>query len=129
LPPPRSLKNPENAVVSYLYWISYAYRLARSSVASQTFTPYEEVHVDSYIQYNLQEGRAIEQAPTALKLTTVSTTDGTATVRAHEEWVYRYISTKTRMYTTAPLTYTVVKGADGLWRVDSVEASATTPVK
>jgi hypothetical protein len=135
LPPPWSLKNPENAVVSYLYWISFAYRVANSRVASQTYTPYEEVHVDSYIQYNLQEGRAIEQAPTVLRLTTVSATENTATVRAHEEWTYRYISTKTRTYTTAPLaaayesTYTVVKGEDGLWRVDSVEASATTPVK
>jgi hypothetical protein len=135
LPPPWSLKNPENAVVSYLYWISVAYRTLDSTVASQTFTPNEEVKVDSYVEYNRQQERALEQVPTALRLTTVSATENTATVSAREEWTYRYISTKTRTYTTAPLaaayesTYTVVKGQDGLWRVDSVEASATTLVK
>jgi len=60
-PPPPMLRDPRTAVCSYQLWISYAYRVLNSDVASMTFDPYEEVRVNSYVMYNLQEGRAIDQ--------------------------------------------------------------------
>ncbi|HEX9094017.1 MAG TPA: hypothetical protein VF902_08540 [Coriobacteriia bacterium] len=134
-PPPWSLGSPENAVISYLHWISLAYRVSNSEVASQTFTPYEEVRVNSYVQYNIQEGRAIDQVLTGLQVKSVQASEGTATVAAHEEWRYRYISLKTKRYSSAEQTasyestYTVVKGEDGAWRVDKVQALSAGPVK
>lgn len=134
-PPPWQLTSPSTAVVSYLYWISFAYRVSDSDMASQTFTPFEEVRVNSYVHYNDQEGRAIDQKLTDLNIRTVATKDGTATVTAHEEWTYRYISLKTGKYAgpgheaAYDSTYTVVRDPEGLWRVDRVEASATVDVK
>lgn len=135
VPPKAVLDKPETAVISYLNWISAAYRVLRSDVASQTFTNYEEVRINSYVQYNRQEGRAIDQALTKLDISSVKSEGGTATVTAREDWRYRYISLATKRYSSAEMTasydttYTVVKGADGLWRVDRVEASPKVPVK
>jgi len=127
VPPPPMLRTPETAVYSYLLWISYAYRILDSNVATLTFSPYEEVRVDSYVQLNRQEGRAIDQRLLALKIKSVASTGTTATVAARESWVYRYIDMATVKYKSATLkasydsTYTVVKGKTG-WIVDSVKA-------
>lgn len=129
------LLTPESAITSYLKWISFAYRVGDSSVASQTFTPYEEVRVNSYVQYNKQEGRAIDQRLTALRVKSATIAEATATVTAHEEWSYRYISLRTGKYdgpqrsASYESTYTVVRGTDELWRVDKVEATSTVPVE
>lgn len=135
-PPPPMLRDPKTSIYSYLVWISYAYRVMNSDVASMTFSPYEEVRVNSYVEYNRQEGRAIEQTLTSIAFKSERTKGSTATVAAYEEWEYRYISTQTGKYTTAPLkasyntTYTVVYYPDKKqWLVDSVEASATAPIK
>lgn len=135
-PPPPMLREPKTAIYSYLLWISYAYRIMNSDVASMTFSPYEEVRVNSYVEYNRQEGRAIEQTLTSIAFKDVRTKGSTATVSAREEWLYRYISTQTGKYSTEPMTatynttYTVVFYPDKKqWLVESVEASSTTPVK
>ena len=56
------LDTPESAVESYLDWISFAYSVADSEVASPTMTPEELVRVDSYIQYNVEQQRRIDQS-------------------------------------------------------------------
>ena len=128
-PPPPMLRTPETAVYSYLLWISYAYRVLDSNVATLTFSPYEEVRVDSYVQLNRQEGRAIDQRLLELKIKSVASTGTTATVAARESWAYRYIDMATVKYKSATLkasydsTYTVVKGNTG-WVVDSVKAKS-----
>lgn len=133
-PPPPALKDPRTAVYSYLLWISYAYRVLNSDVASKTFDPYEEVRVNSYVMYNFQEGRAIDQRLLDAKLRDWESKGDTATVSMSESWVYRYISTKTGKYTTPALnasydtTYTVVKLKND-WVVHSVEATSSAPVK
>jgi hypothetical protein len=134
-PPPPSLKDPRTAVYSYLLWISYAYRVLNSDVASRTFDSSEEVRVNSYVMYNFQEGRAIDQRLIVAQVKAWDSKDSTATVAMHEEWAYRYISTQTGNYTTQPLTaayettYTLVRQKDN-WLVHSVEASASSgPVK
>lgn len=133
-PPPPALKDPRTAVYSYLLWISYAYRVLNSDVASKTFDPYEEVRVNSYVMYNLQEGRAIDQRLLDAKLKDWESKGDTATVSMSESWVYRYISTKTGKYATPAMnasydtTYTVVKIKND-WVVHSVEATSSAPVK
>ena len=135
VPPPVVQITPEDAVASYIDWVSLAYRVANSRMASQTFTPYEEVRVDSYIRYNIEQRRAIDQSPTVVRFGRVTIKENTATVAAHEEWTYRYISLDTKRYSGPPLsasyetTYTVVRGEDGLWRVDKVEANSASEVE
>jgi hypothetical protein len=130
-PPPPALKDPRKAVYSYLLWISYAYRVLNSDVASKTFDPYEEVHVNSYVMYNFQQGRAIDQKILAANLKSMTSKGDTATVALHEEWAYRYISTETGKYTSPvnsiayETTYTVVR-LKGDWVVHSVEATSGT---
>ncbi len=126
-PPEADLSEPESAVKSYTDWISYAYRVLDSDVATHTFTSYEEVRVNSYVQYNLQQGRGIEQFLADYDYDLVATTDATATVVGSEFWRYRYFALDGSRYLTEPreasydVTYTVVLGEDGLWRVDKVE--------
>lgn len=130
------LSSPESAVRSYLDWTSYAYRTAQSPAAVPTMSSYEEVRVDSYIQYNIQKYRVIDQ-----KLLSITfgkpTVEGTHTlVPAKESWTYSYVSIQTAgkvlegpfpaRYDT---TYTVVKNAKGDWVVDSLEAKALGTVK
>ncbi len=126
-PPPPMLREPRTAVYSYLLWISYAYRILNSDVASQTFSPYEEVRVNSYVELNRQEGRAIDQRLLKADVRSERSKGSTATVALRESWVYRYIDTKTSVYKTPAYTatydttYTVVK-QKGNWVVDSVDA-------
>ncbi|NTU72059.1 MAG: hypothetical protein HGB10_09615 [Coriobacteriia bacterium] len=133
-PPPPALKDPRTAVYSYLLWISYAYRVLNSDVASFTFTPEEEVRVNSYVMYNFQEGRAIDQRLLVANIKSSKSKGDTATVAMHEEWIYRYISTQTGTYTSEPLeaaydtTYTLVR-QDGNWLVHSVAATSSAGIK
>lgn len=128
-PPPVMNRDPESAVHSYLSWISLAYRLLRSDVASPTFTENEEVRVDSYVEFNRQQGRAIDQRLVGFEVRSTVASELTATVVASEAWRYRYISTATGDYegethaVSYDTTYTVVRGPAGGWRVERVEAS------
>ncbi|GAB4276358.1 MAG: hypothetical protein Kow0056_06710 [Coriobacteriia bacterium] len=134
IPPAPDLSTPEAAVRSYLDWTSLAYRMANSEAASAVVTPWEEVRVDSYIQYNREQGRGIEQFLTRFDITSVAVEEPTATVTAYEEWRYRYFSLDSLEYLgpehTAKYdtTYTVVWTEDR-WLVDSVEAEALGPVE
>jgi hypothetical protein len=134
-PPPPALADPRTAVYSYQLWISYAYRVLNSDVASRTFSPEEEVRVNSYVMYNFQEGRAIDQRLLVANVKAWESQGSTATVSMHEEWVYRYISTATGKYTSPvqnasyETTYTLVRQNDD-WVVHSVQAAPTSgPVK
>ena len=123
--------SPRTAVHSYLLWVSYAYRVLNSDVASRTFSPFEEVRVNSYVMYNLQEGRAIDQRLLASKLKAWESKGSTATVSMHEEWAYRYISTATGRYSSPvhraayETTYTVIRQNDD-WVVHAVEATSVS---
>jgi len=122
-------------VYSYLTWISYAYRLLDSDVATMTFSPAEEVRVNSYVELNREKGRAIDQRLVDSRIKSVVSKGVTATVGVRESWVYRYIDTSTAKYSSPVLkasydsTYTVIKGRSG-WLVDSVRvAPLGGPVK
>jgi hypothetical protein len=134
-PAPADLATPQSAVRSYLDWISYAYRIAVSDVASHTASPGESVRVDSYVQYNLQErNRRIDQQMVKFMLRKEAEKDSRATVSAIETWDYRYLSASGKLsmsptYTTSyETTYTLVRTGDG-WVVDSVKAKPLDEVK
>lgn len=128
-PAPVVNADPESAVRSYLGWITLAYRILNSDVASPTFTPEEEVRVNSYVEFNRQQGRAIDQRLVEFRVVELESVGSTATLAAREVWHYRYISTQTGEYSgeshavSYDTTYTVVSDAAGGWRVASVQAS------
>ncbi len=134
-PQPPVLTTPESAVRSYLDWVSYAYRIGTSAVATPTMTPYEEVRVDSYTQYNLQKLQLIDQTLKSITFGKASITATKALVPAKEKWDYRYVSIKTAgkivggpFSASYDTTYTLVRSGQN-WVVDSVEAAASGKVK
>jgi hypothetical protein len=134
-PAPWLLTTPESAVRSYLDWVSYAYRIGQSQVATPTMSAAEEVRVDSYNQYNLENKRLLDQTLKSITFGKQSKGATSTLVPAKESWTYSYLSVaegNRRMggpysvdYDTA---YTVVKTSRG-WVVDSVSAKALGPVK
>jgi hypothetical protein len=134
-PAPWNLSTPETAVRSYLAWITYAYRIGQSDVATPTMTAAEEVRVDSYNQYNLEKSRLIDQRLNSITFGTPSKGATSTLVPAKESWTYSYLSVAegnkslggpySLSYET---TYSMVKTTRG-WVVDSTTAKANGPVK
>ena len=134
-PQPWVLTTPESAVRSYLDWTSYAYRIGQSSFATATMTSYEEVRVDSYVQYNIQKSRLIDQTLKSITFGKANLEGARTIVPAKEQWTYRYVSIDTGNKTLAgpysasyDTTYTVVKSGKR-WVVDSVKAKNLGTVK
>lgn len=155
-PPPMLDRDPRTSVYSYLLWISYAYRILSSDVATSTFTPWEEVRVNSYVALNkLEKKRALDQVIVKLEFKgEPRITDDTSTVTgidleqakppyskvaivpAVETWKYRYIDIKTGRYAgpwydvTYDSTYTVVfDESRKAWLVHQVDATPRGEVK
>ena len=129
------LATPTSAVRSYLAWTSYALRTATSAVATPTMGPDEGVRVDSYVQYNLEKGRLLDQALTHITFGKPVISSAHTLVPTHEEWRYRYLSIAAGNrvvggpYSVSyDATYTVTKTPRG-WVVDSVKAKALGEVK
>jgi hypothetical protein len=126
------LDSPEQAIRSYLAWVSFAYRTARPDVAAATMTEAEQVRVDAYCQYNIQtKGRLIDQQLKTISFDEVSGDSMRMTVSATEEWSYTYVSIsepekRPGKVIAGPHTaryeslYTLVKREAG-WVVDSVK--------
>lgn len=130
-PEPPTLTTPESAVRSYLAWISYAYRIGDSDVAKPAMSALEEVRVNSYVQYNLQEyNRVIDQELGSITFgTPVSKDASTTMLPAKEKWTYEWVSVQEAgkvvggpFWADYDTTYTVTKNKDGNWVVDHVEA-------
>lgn len=135
-PEPWVLTTPESAVRSYLDWVSYAYRIGESSVATATMTVEQEVLVDSYNQKNLQDGRLIDQKLDELILGEKIAQQEKRLIPAKERWTYRYVSIEQADKTlegpfeaSYETTYTVVKNEDGAWVVGDVEVKAVGEVE
>lgn len=135
LPGKPDFSSPKAAVLTYLDYTRFAYRMANSDLASAAASPYEGVHVDSYIELNREKDQGIEQQLTKFAERSQSKEGTRVVFAASEEWRYRYftLSSKvyaTPMYTTAyETTYTLVARPRGGWYVDSVDAKALTTVK
>jgi hypothetical protein len=130
-PAPWNLKTPQTAIRSYLDWTSYAYSIGQSFVATPTMSAQEDVRVDGYIQYNIQQSRLISQKLVSITFGKPKVTATSTLVPVKENWTYSYISTAVGNkvvggpYTaTYDATYTVIKAKGGTWIVDSVDAKA-----
>lgn len=130
------LSSPESAVMSYLDWSSFAYRIGQSQVARDTMGPNQEVHVDSYVQYNIQQGRLLDQRLQSIGFGESIAEGEMVYLPATEKWTYRYISiTEAGEVLGGPYeasyetTYTVVRTGDNTWVVDDIQARALGEVK
>lgn len=130
------LSSPESAVRSYLDWVSFAYRTTESAAATHTMSAQQEVMVDSYVQFNLQKSRRIDQTLDAITFGKASLGVQRATLPAREKWTYRYVSISDPSKTLGgpypasyETTYTLVKRDTGDWVVDSVDVSTIGDVK
>ena len=112
-----------------MHWVTYAYEVADSDVATMTFSADEEVRINSYVQLNREKQRRIQQR--LLDFTPgAESVEGTAVLlSARERWEYRYLElgsarlvspTYVLSYET---TYTLVPRSGGGWIVDRVEAA------
>ena len=129
------LSTPEAAVRAYLDWTSYAYRIAQSRVALPVMSTYQEVRVDSYVQYNIQQGRLLDQTLKEITFGEPREDAERVHVPVSETWEYSYISIEdvgkvidgphTVSYDA---TYTVIPQGDD-WVVDEVKATALGPVE
>jgi hypothetical protein len=135
-PSPWNLKTPQSAVRSYLDWTAYAYRIGQSAAATATMTSYEEVRVDAYNQYNVEQKRLLAETLQSITFGKSSAGATSTLVPAVEQWTYSYLSIDTgNKVLSGPFTasydstYTVVKNTAGEWRVDSVLAVAKGTVK
>lgn len=134
-PAPWDLSTPQKAVTSCLEWTSYAYRIATSSAATATMGADQGVRIDSYIQYNLQRKRLLDQHLDSITFGTASKTATATLVPAKEKWTYSYMSiSKVGKVVGGPYgasyetTYTVSKTAKG-WIVMSVVAKPIGTIK
>lgn len=130
------LSTPEAAVRSYIDWTSYSYRIAQSQAALPTMSTYQEVHVDSYIQYNIQKSRLLDQTILTLEFGDITVDGDTATVPVKETWEYSYVSIEEAgKVISGPYeieydaVYTLLKSDSGDWVVDSVDATALGEVQ
>jgi hypothetical protein len=130
------LTTPESAVRSYLTWVSYAYRIGQSQMATPTMTAREELPMDSYCQYNLEKGRLLDQTLKSIAFGAASTGTTSTLLPAKESWTYSYLSVKEgNPKIGGPYsidyesTYTVVKNEKGDWLVDAVQSKALGTVK
>ena len=134
MPPPAEHATPESAARAYLDWVSFAYRMVNSEIATPVMTAEEWVAVDAYIQLNRQEGRAIEQSLISFEVRSQSAETTSAVLAAREEWLYRYFSVDTLAYESEPIrasyetTYTLVLEDRG-WLVADVEAAPLTELE
>ncbi len=134
VPAEPDLSAPEPAVSSYLEWISFAYRMANSDIATQTMTPWQAVRTDAYIELNRQNGEGIEQRLLDFSVRDMTEEVTSTVIAASERWWFRYFSLDTLRYTSEPhevsyeTTYTVVF-VDDRWLVDDVDAEPLGPLE
>lgn len=135
-PAKADLTTPDKAVESYLRWVTFSYRMMNSDLSSATMEPTETVRVDSYVQLMRQSNKGIDQTLTSFKVTFREVNGNRASIRANETWRYAYFSSSDPMKAVSPLysaeyvtIYRLVRGKDGLWRVDQVEATPKGAVK
>ncbi len=134
-PAPAVLTSPKSAVTSYMDWVTYAYRIGDSDVATNTMSEDEEVRVNSFVELNTEQQRRISQVLTSFKPGPASVEGTHATLGASEVWEYRYLSVDgaaavSPTYTASyEATYNVILVRPKTWVVDSVDVRALGEVK
>jgi len=130
---PQETRNstPEEAVRSYLDWVTFAFRTMDSEVATPTMTPDEASRISYYITMNRAEDKILNQRLDSFEIRSVDISDQVALVAATEEWTYNHKSVAKGTFdepiqVSYEATYTVLS-FDGVWRVQSVEATRLEP--
>lgn len=125
-PEPWDLSSPDNAVWSYLLWRSHSYRTVNSDVSTPTMNAREQIRVDSYIEFNRQQGKYLNAIPLSVDFLQIRTTEATSVVTTYEKWHYSYYDINDKTLLEGPIfasydaTYTLT--LDGKeWKVESVE--------
>jgi len=135
LPAEPAFDTPREAVESYLAWVAFAYEMADSDVATMSFSPAEEVRVNSYVQLNKEKGQRIRQRLLSFSQGQASMVGTITLVPARERWDYQYLeltsarSVSTTYSVSYDVTYTLVPRDEGGWIVDAVEATPLGHVK
>jgi hypothetical protein len=130
-----TFETPVDAVKSYLDWVTYAYEMANSDVATMTFSPDEEVRVNSYVQFNKEKNQRIRQRLIKFTPGGASKVGTTTVLPASETWQYQYLDlttarTVTPTYTVSyETTYTLIRRDGDGWVVHKVEAQPLGEVK
>ena len=132
-PKPWDLSTPESAVRSYLDWTNYSYRTATSDASSATMSPKEAVRVDSYVQYNTESKKLLDQELKSISFGKPSVGATSTTITTTEQWTYTYRSVEQgNKIVGGPFDvsydarYTVIKQKNGQWVVDAVAATKTS---
>ena len=147
-PSPVNHNTPQDAVLSYLLWTSWAYYMGQSDLAmnAKAMTAFEEPRVTAYISKLIQDDSRINQRLDRLEILSVdskpysntkegySTFTKVATVKASEKWTYNYQTISTgkwgQTYTaTYKTTYTLYKDKATGWAVDSVKIDTYTGIR
>jgi hypothetical protein len=130
IPTPLDTKQstPQEAIESYLAWLTYAFRNMDSEVATPTMTPDLAQRTAYYITMNAADEKALNQRLDSLTFVQVEVQDTVATVKTNETWTFNYLSLRTGNFDEPQVvryeaTYTVLM-IDGIWRVQSVDVKS-----
>jgi len=137
IPMPTEMRQatPEEAVETYLEWLTFAYRYADSEVATPTMTADMAQRVSYYITMNLSADRVLNQRLDSFEIVEVENQNEIALVKTKEAWTFNYLSPQTGEFgddfeVTYSVRYTVIV-INGMWRVQNVAAerlSTTEPL-
>jgi len=132
IPIPLEMKQatPQEAVETYLEWLTYSYRNMDSEIATPTMTPDLARRVSYYITMNAADGNALNQRLDSFSIKDTEINDTIATVTTEETWTFNYLSLETGNFTTPVVeSYRVsyiVLLIDGRWIVQSADAEIVT---
>ena len=122
---------PEEAIRTYLEWLTYSYRHMKSDVATQTMTPDLARRVEYYITMNAAQNQALNQRLDSLEFIDTEIHGEVATVETREAWTFNYLALDTGTFGDPVVAhykviYTVLL-IDGVWRVQSANAEELNP--
>jgi hypothetical protein len=121
---------PEEAVETYLEWLTFAYRYADSEVATPTMTPDMSQRASYYITMNLSADKILNQRLDSFEFVKSNYQGEIALIDTKEQWTFNYLSKKTGEFSelyeaSYEVRYTVLL-VDGVWVVQSVAADKTS---
>jgi len=137
-PPKPNHKTPQDAVLSFLLWVSWGYYSGDIDSASAVMTPFQEPRTTAYFMKLMQEDLRINQRLDLLEVVSIekeefkSSKPGyeafseRAQVVTREEWTFNYQTLSTQEW-GAPqrafyeVSYTVLRDSAQGWFVDEIE--------
>jgi len=135
VPQDMDLSSPEQAVRTYLSWLTYSYRNMDSEIATPTMTPDLAQRVGYYITMNAATEKALNQRLDSFEIIDIEVADTVARVTTEEGWTFNYMSLQTGQFDEPVIAryrvvYTVLF-IEAEWRVQAADATVleTTAVE